>query len=433
MKKTIFFIASLGLYLFLNSCSSSLDFSETVTIIDEQNTNTDGGGEGNGGGTGDGDGGTSENTDTLGFTLCESGFADIYPCSNYNLMSWMSTSIFGSSIEGNDCWGWTDPSTSKEYAIYGVSDGTAFIDISDPSNPIYIGRLEGNGTSSWRDIKVYNNYAYIVSEASGHGMQVFDLSLLAGITDFPTELDEVTIYSGFGNAHNIVINTDSGYAYAVGTDTYSGGAHFIDLQNPANPVEAGGYSGSSTHDAQVVIYNGPDLDYTGKEIFFGCNQFHVEIVDVTDKSNPVLISIAEYSNVGYTHQGWLTDNQRFFIVGDELDELNNGTLTKTIVFDLEDLDNPIFHFDYTASNSSIDHNGYVNGNTFYLSSYTAGLRSFDISDIENFDMFETGYFDIFPENDNAEFHGAWSVYPYFSSGNIIISGIDDGLFIVKKQ
>ena len=335
---------------------------------------------------------------------------------------------------GNDCWGWTDPATGKEYAIMGVDNGTVFIDISDPENPIYTVKvLTTNQTSAWRDIKTYNNFAFIVSEAGGHGMQIFDLTRLRDSGPFDVFSPDAN-YGGFGNAHNIVINEDTGYAYAVGTDTFGGGIHFVNIQNPLNPIPAGGYSTDGyTHDAQVVTYNGPDTNYTGREILFGSNETKVVIVDVTDKANPQNIANIFYSDTGYTHQCWLTEDHRFLIVGDELDELTVGFQSRTLIFDLENLNNPQSHFDYFGPTFAIDHNLYVKGNKLYLSNYTAGLRVIDISFIGSSGILEEGYFDTYPDNDAASFNGAWSVYPYFESGHIVISDINKGLFIVKKK
>lgn len=442
MKKIFIIVPLFFMYCFFISCSSNPDFSETVILIDnpegEGEGEGDGEGEGEGEGDGEGDGegegeggGPDPDGDGTPGADCTGGFSGSYPCENYDLVSWMSTSEFGTNT-ANDCWGWTDPLDNKEYAIYGLSNGTAFIDISDPSNPDYIAEVEG-ADSPWRDIKVYNNHAFIVSEANGYGMQVIDLTQLrdagGGELLFP-----ITTYTGFGSAHNIVINEETGFAYVVGSNTYGGGAHFVNIQDPANPIEAGGFSGAGySHDAQVINYNGPDTDYTGHEIYIGSNETEVVIVDVTDKAYPQLISSVGYSNTGYTHQGWLTENHTYFIAGDESDELDFGNNTKTLIFDLTDLDSPLFHFQHLASNSSIDHNGYVKGNTYYLASYTAGLRTFDISDLENQVMIENGYFDVHPSDNNANFDGAWSVYPYFASGNIVISDMHSGLFIVKKQ
>jgi choice-of-anchor B domain-containing protein len=341
-----------------------------------------------------------------------------------------------SASSGNDSWGWTDPEDGKEYALMGLTNGTAFIDISSPTNPIYLGKLPTHtDASQWRDIKVYGNYAFVVSEAPGHGMQVFDLTRLRNVNNAPATFTNDAHYDGFGRAHNIVINPEQPYAYAVGTSTYNGGAHIVDISDPLNPDLAGGYSGSFyTHDAQVVTYNGPDLDYAGREIYLGSNEDEVVFVDVTDKSNPTLISDISYTNVSYTHQGWLTEDQRYFFLGDETDEINPGAInTRTIIFDLEDLDNPVIHQEYFGPTDAIDHNGYIKGDIFYLSNYTAGIRIIDISGVGAEEINEVGFFDTYPESDGADFEGVWSNYPYFESGNIVVSDINRGFFLIRKS
>ena len=153
-------------------------------------------------------------------TPCSGGTAGPYPCSGYNLQSELSLSAL-SAGGGNDSWGWTDPSTGKEYALIGLNNGTAFIDISNPTSPIYLGKLPTHTSNSlWRDVKTYNNHAFIVSEANGHGMQVFDLTRLRNVTNPPVTFNNDAHYSGFGDAHNIVINEESGYAYVVGSSLF---------------------------------------------------------------------------------------------------------------------------------------------------------------------------------------------------------------------
>ncbi|WP_344924575.1 choice-of-anchor B family protein [Aquimarina addita] len=364
----------------------------------------------------------------------------IFPCNNFDLLATISLTDMGAT-SGNDSWGWTDPSDGSEYAIIGLNNGTGFIDISIPESPVYLGKLPtATASSSWRDIKVYQNHAFIVSEASGHGMQVFDLTRLRTIVDAPQSFTADTWYTGFGSAHNIVINETTGFAYVVGTsrsETYQGGPLFINIQDPKNPINAEGFLADGnqaySHDAQVVSYNGPDSDYTNREILISSNEIEVVIADITDKSNPVTIATIGYTNIGYTHQGWFTEDQRYFLLGDELDEQSIGFNSRTIIFDLEDLDNPLFHMEYNGTTPAIDHNGYVKGNTFYLANYRAGIRAIDISDIANKNVKEIGFFDTFPSDDNAEFNGAWNVYPFFESGNIVISDINAGFILVKKS
>ena len=371
---------------------------------------------------------------------CINGMAGDYPCNGYDLQVFIPCTDFGAD-NANDSWGWTDPDDGTEYALVGLDNGTAFLDISDPINPIYLGKMPTHTSSSlWRDVKVYNNYAFVVSEANNHGMQIFDLTRLRDVANPPETFTEDAHYGGFGGAHNIVINEETGYAYGVGAD-YSGGAHFVNIQDPLNPIGEGGYSGSGyTHDAQVVVYDGPDSDYTGKEIYIGSNEDKVVIVDVTDKTNPVLISAVTYTNDAYTHQGWFTEDLTYFIVGDEIDELNFGFNTRNIVFDFTDLDNPQLSFEYSGPTSATDHNGYVDGDKFYLANYKAGMRVIDISDISNENMTEIGFFDVFPSNNTAGYDGAWNVYPYFASGNILISSLKysspdyvPGFYLVKSS
>ena len=365
---------------------------------------------------------------------CINGFADDHPCNGYDLMSHISIDeLGGENAEGNDSWGWTDPETGKEYALIGTTTSAAFVDVSDASNPLILGRLPTATVNSlWRDIKVYNNHAFIVSEAPGHGMQVFDLSRLRDVVSPPETFTADATYTGFGSAHNIAINEDSGFAYAVGSDTFSGGPHFVNIQNPTNPIAAGGYAADAySHDAQVITYNGPDTDHTGKEIYIGSNANEVVIIDITNKNTPTQISRIDYSNIGYTHQGWFTENMEYFLLGDEVDEINFGVNSRTVVFDFTDLDNPIFHMEYLGPTAAIDHNGYVVGNTFYIANYAAGLRAVDISGIESGTMVESGFFDTYIPDDDTDFHGAWNIYPFFESGNILVSDIEGGMFIVK--
>ena len=378
---------------------------------------------------------------------CNNGFAGSYPCKDMDLMSFTDkTEIGGSnSTSLNDIWGWTDSQTGKEYALVGMSNGTSFVDISNPENPVFIGRLPTQtNNSTWRDLKVYQDHVFIVSEASGHGMQVFDLTQLRNFNGNPTTFSNTAYYSGFGNAHNIFINEDTGFAYAVGTGTCGpGGLHIIDISTPSIPAKAACVSDPNTgrsntgysHDVQCVVYDGPDSAYVGKEICFGSNETRLWIADVStktdDNSGAKTIGLGSYDNY-YTHQGWLTEDHRYFIVNDELDEANNAyNNTRTLIWNVEDLNNPVVHKTYFGPTPAIDHNNYIIGNNVYMSHYTAGLRVMDITDISN--PSESAYFDVYPSSNNTSFDGTWSNFPYYNSGNIVVTGIDEGLYVVSPS
>jgi choice-of-anchor B domain-containing protein len=373
---------------------------------------------------------------------CVNGVADGYPCDGYDLLAQIDLSGLDLSnttpnnLSGSDSWGWTDPTNNKEYALVCLNTGVSIVDISTPTEPLVVGFLPTETVNSdWRDVKVYNNHAFIVSEANDHGMQVFDLTRLREVVNPPQVFSPDFTFTSFGSAHNVVINEDNGYAYPVGTSRngkYKGGPLFINIQDALNPIDEGGFT-NYAHDAQVVTYNGPDTEHVGKEILIGSNETEVVIVDISNTRNPIQLSAISYSNVRYAHQGWFTEDFNYFILGDELDEFRLGNKTRSIIFDFTDLDSPKLHFEYLGTTDAIDHNGYVKDNIYYQANYTAGVRMLDISDIENKIMTEVGFFDTHPTNDLAQFNGAWNVYPYFESNVIVISDIERGLFLIKKS
>ena len=379
---------------------------------------------------------------------CTDEAASAFECAGYDLVSFLPVGDMGvpRGVNLNDVWGWTDPETGREYALAARRDGVSFVDVSDPLNPRYLGQLlrtEGSPLAAWRDVKVYKNHAYIVADGSGlHGIQIFDLTQLRDVTE-PVTFEETAHYDGVASVHNIAINEETGFGYSVGNssggETCGGGIHIIDLAEPANPTFAGCFSQPGTgrngtgytHDAQCVTYRGPDEEHQGKQICLGSNETAFSIADVTDPSNTVALSLASYPNVAYTHQGWLTEDQRYFFQGDELDE-GDGRKTRTLIWDVSDLDDPQLVKEFLGTHESTDHNMYVLGDLMYQSNNRAGLRVLDISNPE--DPVEVGYFDTVPYGDNGPgTGGSWSNYPYFGSGIVVVSSRFEGLFILKKK
>lgn len=385
----------------------------------------------------------------VGGIINQSGTANDYPCNGLTLQSYISASTMGAA-EAQDSWGWTDPLDGKEYAIVALDNGTAFVNITNPTSPVYLARLNTHTNSSlWRDVKVYQNHAYIVSDSNGsHGVQIFDLTRLRSLTGSPAVTFTNTQVDGrlssIGSAHNVIINEDTGYLYVLGAGSNGSNQRIFNLNtsltNPPSVATLSAYG--YCHDAQVVVYDGPDPDYQGREIMIGSfsGSDFVRVLDVTNKSSITQISSVSYSNKYYTHQGWFTEDKRFFIVGDEVDEENVGFNTRTLVFDLQDLDNPVLHYTHYGSTSAIDHNGYVRDNRFYLANYSAGMRVMKVDGLYNTtpSMTEVAYMDTYVPNSTAAFNGTWNVYPFFESGNLIMTGFgngningDGGLFVVK--
>ncbi len=382
---------------------------------------------------------------------CENGRMGDFPCASIEMVAHIPNNALGGErgVWLNDVWGWTDPVTNKEYALVARRDGAAFVDVTNPASPRLIGslpRTHGSPPSVWRDIKTIGNFAFIVADgAKAHGMQVFDLRKLRTVTDTPAVFRPDTTYHNVHSAHNVVADTMSHFIYIVGAngggETCGGGLHMVNARDPLRPSFVGCYNdrlGSNnrgyTHDAQCLTYNGPDTRYRGREICIGSNETEINIADVTDKSKPVTLGRNSYPNVGYAHQGWFDDEQRYFYMNDETDELAGSVAgTRTIVWDLSKLDDPVVAHQYIGPVRSSDHNLFVKGNRVYEANYGSGLRVLDITDRTK--PREIGFFDSAPFSDDpghsAAQSGAWSNYPFLKSGVIIFTSVREGLFIVR--
>jgi len=383
------------------------------------------------------------------------GMAEGFGCGAVDILSFLPVSEIGGGrgIRTNDIWGWTDPDAGREYALVGRTDGTGFVDVSDPVRPRYLGNLPktpGTQTAAWRDVKVFRNHAFVVADGAGqHGMQVFDLTRLTEVGDTPIQFEADAIYGGVASAHNVAINEDTGIAYIIGAnsggESCGGGLHMVDVNRPESPIFVGCFQDLSTgrrgtgysHDAMCTIYNGPDTEHVGREICFGSNENSLSIADVTDKEAPIALSSATYPNAAYAHQGWITDDHRYFFMGDELDEgaaQREGSGwegTRTLVWDVYDLDDPILAKEHFGETSATDHNLYIRGSLMYQSNYTSGLRILNISDPLN--PIEVGFLDTVPSDESTAMSGSWSNYPFFESGTIIVTSRGEGLFMLRHS
>lgn len=370
-------------------------------------------------------------------TPCENGLSGIYECENVHLLAHIPPSEIDGSLT-NEVWGWTDPLDNKEYVLLGASTGMYFFDISNPAQPLKLGHLPKHTFNSlWRTFRTYNNYLYVCSEANDHGMQIFDLTRLRDVENPPVIFTEDGHYNGFGDCHTLAINEETGYAYACGTATYSGGLHIVNLQNPLEPVIAGGYDlNGYTHEAGVWLYDGPDADYSGSTVaicFNGSVNEPLTIVDVTDPSDATTISLTSYPQQNYCHQGWFTHDKGYLLVNDELDEYYNfADSLHTHIFDVHDLDNPVY-MGYHVGGTAIDHNLYIIGNLCFQSNYTDGLSILDVSNVADTSLNRVAYFDHFPGGDPEIFQGEWMNYPYFASGVIPVTDIYNGMFLLQPD
>ncbi len=364
---------------------------------------------------------------------CVNGNAGGFPCSNMDLRAYLPLADFSTS-RLNDVWGWTDPLTGVPYVLVGTYEGVAFVSLADPDQPVRVGDLDGpTGNSLWGDIRVHLDHAFLVKEAFGHGLQVFDLNRLRAVTTPPVSFTQDARDTSFGSAHNVATNPATGLGLVVGSNTCSGGFRMFDLSAPLSPAFLGCHAGDGyTHDVQCVVYAGPDADHLGSEICFASNEDTLTIVDVTNRAAPVQLARESYPGVGYVHQGGLTPDQRYFIQGDELDEYDGGVDTRTYVWDVSDLDDPVLAGFHQASTSAIDHNLFVVGNHVVQANYRAGVRVLRTGNLANAEMAEVAWFDTIVADDDADFSGVWGVH-VFENGLVAATDVFGGLFVLEPD
>lgn len=392
---------------------------------------------------------------SMAATPCSGGTVNGMACSDVDLLSHVGAAAI-STFAGDaaDVWGFVDLNSNREYAIVGFQNGTAVFDVTDPENPREVGFIDGQA-SVWRDIKVYqfwndtdarwNAHAYITTDGSSDGLFVIDLSGL------PHSIAQVNYPSDFTAAHNIyATNTDFGTGLSLngdiptlviaGSNVSSGPYRAYSIDSPESPsfeVMPGSGRSDYMHDAASMIITDSRKDTqcvnatSYCELLFDFNELTFDIWDITNSSSPVRLSRTNYSNVAYIHSGWWSEDKQFLFVHDELDERDFGLSTTLRVFSLADLGAPIAAGTWTGPTRAIDHNGFVRGNRYYMSNYSRGLTILDITDPANPAL--AGRLDTYPASDGSIFAGAWGTYPFFHSGNIAISDIGSGFYMVGDR
>ena len=334
------------------------------------------------------------------------------------LYNWQDTTLVGSFAYNNtynECWGLVV--NDREFAIIGSTAGTHFFDVTNPENSFEAAFVAGGYTGGGvihRDYHDFSDYLYMVcDEGSSSTLQIVDIS------DLPNSVN--VVYDSnilFTISHNIYIDTATAKLYACASnsamDVYS-------LNTPTSPSLIYSYNEvGNVHDAFV----------RNDTAYLNCGNSGFRVLDFSNVNQlgdqPTLLgSLTSYPDAGYNHSGWLNDDGTIYIMQDE----NHGYDVKII--DVSDLSNltVISTFNSGVDPNSMAHNGIIKGNLAYIPYYHDGLRVFDISDPSN--PIQTWKFDTYIPNDHNSFKGAWGVYPYLPSGNIIVSDMQTGLYIIE--
>jgi choice-of-anchor B domain-containing protein len=388
-------------------------------------------------------------------TTCTSGMAGTFPCHNIDYVAQVQLQEFATQpISTSNLWGFVDQDDGREYAVVGHRNGTAVFDVTVPSAPVQVGDIPGN-PSLWREVKVYQlpgvnggphrAYAYITTEAPGSGLQIIDLSSL------PASVSLANTLGDFGSSHTLYIsNVDyatmaalpnqQAYLYIAGANISGGAFRIYDLSDPVHPqlVTPSPPGNGYMHDSTSMLITDSRTTQCAAahnpcEVLVDFNETTVDLWDVTDKATPVRLSSTGYSTASYTHSGWPTADNRYIVVHDELDELRRSLNTHIYTLDIADLRAPSMVTSYIGGAGATDHNGYNIGSRYYVSHYKRGLVIFDSTNPRA--LTEVGSFDTYltPAANSAGTDGAWGVYPFLPSGTILVSDIENGLFLLRKN
>jgi choice-of-anchor B domain-containing protein len=367
---------------------------------------------------------------------CKGGKADAYTCKGIDLVAHVPADVMGGARIA-DVWGWVDSETNKEYAVLGSTRGILFLDVSDPSKPVYLGVLAGKAETAliWQEIEILNDHLYAVCDLSPCNLQIFDLTQLRGAEAAQTWVPN-SIFP-IPNAHSIDSNPKTNHIFINGSLAIGNGAPVIlDVSSPLAPVPVGiiaddGY----THDSLCRNYEGPDKAYRGNEICFNFNEDTVTIYDVSaNPMSPEQLSRVTYDTASYVHSGALTKDHSTLISTDEGDESDGGAPTTLYIWDVSKLTKPKLIGQWTGKSASIDHNIYSEADALYHANYVDGFRILDLSRAAKGELKEVAFFDTMPNEGLPNFSGAWAAYPYLPSGNVLVGDMGgQGLFIVRPQ
>jgi choice-of-anchor B domain-containing protein len=360
---------------------------------------------------------------------CVNGEAAGFPCKGIDLLSHRTfTAAEGGGVA--DVWGWADPETKKEYAILGGSGGVRFLDVTDPVNPVYLGRMvtKPDGALIWQEIEIVNDHAYVVCDLAPCGLQIFDLKRLAGVESaLPVWRPDVVV--PIGPYHSIASNPETNHIFLNGLGVMSpaGTPLIFDVSQPLAPVPVGAMADDGyTHDSLCPTYKGPDKRFEGNEICFNFNEDTITVYDVT--ANPVQpeqLARVTYDKASYVHSGALTKDQAYLISTDEGDEVDHLQPSTLYIWDVRKLDKPKLIGTFVAKSLSVDHNVYSEQDALYHANYNNGFRILDLAQV--------AWFDTMPLVDSADFDGVWAAYPYLPSGNVLVGDMGGGLFVLRPH
>lgn len=320
--------------------------------------------------------------------------------------------------ELSNIWGYTHPD-GTEYALVGTTSGVSIVSLADPANPQELFLIPGS-TSIWRELKTWEDHAFVVTDQPGttDGMLVIDLAQLPNAAPYYNWQPDIPGLGVLQRCHSIFID-EFGIVYLNGSNLNSGGPLFIDVDtDPNNPIYLGKTPAIYCHDS----YARDNVLYTS-DLYVG----EFSVYNVTNKANPILLA-TQGTPYAFTHNVWLSDDSQVIFTTDERPNASVASYNISDLGNIVELDQ--FRPYASLNTGTIPHNVHVWDDWLLVSYYTDGIIVVDGSRPEN--LIEVGYFDTFL-GANGGFNGVWGVYPYFESGRIIVSDINNGLWVFEPN
>jgi choice-of-anchor B domain-containing protein len=326
------------------------------------------------------------------------------------------------------CWSYIH-SDGREYAAIGVNGltastgGTAIYNVTNPAAPYLVAFIPGP-QSIWREMKSYRDWLYVVTEASGSGLQIIRM------TNPEAPVLAATYATNFNRSHTVAVDTTRGLLVCNGTRNVLGewtGMRILALNNsgigatPETPVELSWWPGVMPVQNPEYVHDSAPI---GNRLYAACIYSGIErIFDITNPAAPAQINSWTYPG-GFTHNSWPDATGHWLYVTDEV----NGEPLK--IFDISNPMAPAMANTITSNPQAIVHNAHVKGNILFLANYTEGIRALDLSDPRH--PAEFAWADSYA-GPSGGFGGVWEVGPYFPSGTVIASDRNSGLYVYRLE
>ena len=335
----------------------------------------------------------------------------------YYLDSWTTS---GLPVTGdnesvfNEVWGFVQD--GREYAVIGSTAGAHFFLVNDNNSFESVGFIQGKHVATdavHRDYHDYQGFLYAVCDEGSSSLQIIDLHYLPDSLPVVYDSDSLMV-----RVHNVFIDSSKAKLYACGIAKNNGAfpMSIFDISDPVHPTFLADYEFVDyVHDAYV----------RNDSAYLNCGAEGLVVVDFSTPTTPFPLGVLSfYSDKGYNHSGWLSEDGNTYVLCDETPSMRVKVLD---VSDLSDIKVAAL-FSSGFYDQTLPHNVIVKNGVAYVSYYNDGLQIFDISDV-NLPK-RLGYYDSYQGPNTGLYRGVWGVYPNLPSGRLLISDRKNGLFLL---